>query len=115
VAHTKLVYTLQLIVLTRHLYLSLRLFFLGVVPSMLLVNMVFFGPILNWLEQHHVSTWLMTVWCPVLLALNLSGLLFAKSRNNPYLGGLYLALLVFFLLFWLLISATGEVGRNLKT
>jgi hypothetical protein len=81
----------------------------------LLVSMVFFGPILNWLEQHHVSAWLMTVWFPVLLVLNLSGLLFAKSRNNPYLGGLYLALLVFLFLFWLLIGVFGEVGRNLKT
>ena len=114
-AHPDAVPTLYLAVLTQRPSLLLRLFFMGVVPPVLLGNMVFFGPILSWLEQHHVAAWLMTIWFPVLLTLNLSGLLFAKSRNNPYLGGLYLALLVFLLLFWLLISVAGEVGRNLKT
>lgn len=113
--HPDSVSTLDLAVLTRRLSLLLRLFFVGVAPPVLLVSMVFFGPILTWLEQHHVSAGLRTVWFAVLLTLNLSGLLFAKSRNNPYLGGLYLTLLVFLLLFWLLIGAFGEAGRNLKT
>jgi phosphatidylserine synthase len=113
--HSDSVSNLYLAVLTRRPSPLLRLFFVGVAPLVILVSMVFFGPILNWLEQHHFFAWLRTVWFSVLLTLNLSGLRFAKSRNNPYLGGLYLALLVFLLLFWLLIGAFGEVGRNLKT
>lgn len=75
---------------------------MGLVPLLLLANMVLFLP--GWLEQH-ASAWLIKAWFPALLALNISGLRFAKSINNPYLGGLYLALLIFLLPFWLFVEA----------
>ena len=100
--------------LTQHLSLWLRLFFTVIVPSLLLGNFLIFGALINWLERHYPShsSGLMLLWFCVLLALNVGGFKFANRRNNPYLGGLYLALLIFLICFWLFLGAASGVGSS---
>lgn len=95
----------------RH-YLLLRLFFGVVAPPLLLANLVFPGVILDWLAQQlSVDTpWLVDRWFGCLLVVNVSGLRYATKRNNPYLGGFYLALLPFLVGWWLLLGAASVTG-----